>query len=70
MLVLSKQLGNSLHTQFEFDGVICPTKLRSNVFTTFAVDNIDYNPSSRSANIFGMEQQFLQHSTSNQRQMG
>ena len=34
---------------FESDGVVCPTKLRSNVFITFAVDNIDRNPSSRSA---------------------
>ena len=51
MLVLSKQLGNSVYTQFESDGVICPTKLRLNVFT-FAVDNIDHNPSSRSAKYF------------------
>ena len=35
--------------QFEFDSVVCPTKIRSNVFTTFAVDNIDHNPSSYSA---------------------
>ena len=34
-----------LYTQFESDGVICATQLRSNVFT-FAVDYID--PSSRS----------------------
>ena len=37
--------------QFESDGVDCPTKLRSNVFTTFAVDNIDHNPSSHSAKV-------------------
>ena len=49
MLVLSTQFGNSVCTQFESDGVVYPTKLRSNVFTTFAVDNIDHNPSSRSA---------------------
>ena len=45
MLVLSMQLGNSVCAQFESDGVVCPTKLRSNVFTTFAVDNIDRYPS-------------------------
>ena len=49
MLVLSLQLGTSVCTQFESDGVVCPTKLRSNVFTTFAVDNIDHNPSFCSA---------------------
>ena len=32
-------------------------------------DNIDHNPSSPSAKDFGMEQKFLQHSTSNQKQM-
>ena len=48
ILVLSTQLGNSVCTQFESDCVVCPTKLCSNVFTTFAVDNIYNNPSSRS----------------------
>ena len=52
MLVLSTQLGNSTCMQFESDGVVCPTKLRSNVFTTFAIDNIDHNPSSGSAKDF------------------
>ena len=35
MLFLSTQLGNSIFTQFESDGAVCPTKLRSNAFTTF-----------------------------------
>ena len=48
MLVLSMQLGNSVCMKFESDGVVCPTKLLSNVFTTFAVDNTDENPSSHS----------------------
>ena len=52
MLVLSTQLENSICKQFESDGVICPTKLRLNVFTTFAVDNIDHSPSSRSTKYF------------------
>ena len=38
-----------IYRQFESDGVICVTKLCSNVFTTFAVDNIDHNPNSRFA---------------------
>ena len=49
MLVLSTELENSVCRQFESDGVVSPTKLCSNIFTTFAVDNIDHNPSSRSA---------------------
>ena len=69
MLVLSTQLRYSVYTQFEFDGVFCATKLCSNVFTMLVADNIDHNPSSPSAKDFGMEQKFLQHSTSNQRQM-
>ena len=48
MLVLSTQLGSSVCMQFESDGVVCPTKFRSNVFTTSAVDYIDHNPNSLS----------------------
>ena len=44
-----RELEGSVYTQFESDGVICPTKLCSNVFTTFAVDNINNNPSFHSA---------------------
>ena len=51
-LVLLMQLGNGWCMQFESDGVICPTKLCSNVFTTFAVDNIDQNSSSHSTKYF------------------
>ena len=50
MLVLLTQLGNSVYTQFESDGVIRGAKLSSNVFTMSAVDNIDHNPISRSVN--------------------
>jgi len=32
--------------QFTNDGVVCPPKLQSSLFTTVAVDNIDYNLSS------------------------
>ena len=48
MLVLSTQIGNSIYTQFESDGLISATKLWSNVFITFAVDNIAHNPIPRS----------------------
>ena len=48
-------LGNSACMQFESNGVTCPTKLCLNVFTTFAVDNIDHNPISCSAKYFWYE---------------
>ena len=35
--------------RFEQDQVVCPPKLRNNLFTTTAVDNIDHNPSSTTA---------------------
>ena len=60
ILVLSTQLGRSACTQVESEGVICPTKLCSNVFTTFSVDNIDHNPVLVLQKIIGMEHQFLQ----------
>ena len=46
---LSTQLGNSVVKRFEKDGLVCPVSLRNNVFTTHAVDNINHNPSSRTA---------------------
>ena len=35
--------------RFEQDQVVCPPKLRNNLFTTAAVDNINHNPSSTTA---------------------
>ena len=46
---MSTQLGNSVIKQFEKDELVCPISLRNNLFTTYAVDNIDHNPSSRTA---------------------
>ena len=46
---ISNSLGNWSCDQFEKDGVVCPQLLRKQLFTTFAVDNIDHNPSSRNA---------------------
>ncbi|VDI23212.1 Hypothetical predicted protein [Mytilus galloprovincialis] len=43
---LSTALGNSICEAFNIENVVCPAKLRSGVFTTAAVDNIDHNPSS------------------------
>ena len=42
-------MGNSVCARFESEGVVCPPKLLKGVFTTAAVDNIDQNPSSVTA---------------------
>lgn len=46
---ISTIMGNSVCEMFQNDGVVCPAKLRCNVFTTSAVDYIDDNPSSNTA---------------------
>jgi len=46
---ISTDLANSVTAQFQQDGVVCPPKLRKNVFTTAGIDNIDHNPSSTTA---------------------
>ena len=46
ILCLSAHMGNQVCEQFHTDHVVCPPRLRGNIFTTSAVDNIDYNPSS------------------------
>ena len=42
-------MGNSVCARFESEGVVCPPKRLKGVFTTAAVDNIDQNPSSETA---------------------
>ena len=49
MLPLSTSLVNSMCDLFEEEGFACPPLLRSNVFTTYVVDNIDHNPCFRRA---------------------
>ena len=49
MLTLSSNLGNSICAQFEEDGTVCPASLCFNIFSTFAIDNVDHNPSSTTA---------------------
>ena len=46
VLRLSAQMGSNACKQFHQDHVVCPPKLRSKVFTSAAVDNIDHNPTS------------------------
>ena len=48
-LKLTSDISNGVCNQFTLAGVVCPLKLRSGLFTTAAVDNIYYNPSSATA---------------------
>ena len=65
VLRLSAQMGNSVCQLYHIEQVVCPPTLRSNVFTTAAVDNIDHNPSATTAkNAFhGTGISVLQHPT-------
>ena len=50
MLTLSTSMANSVCEKFDEEGLVCSPSLRKVVFTIFAVDNIDHNPSSRTSN--------------------
>ena len=43
---MSTEISNAVIERYEREGVVCPAKLRNEIFTTAAVDNIDHNPSS------------------------
>ena len=49
LLQLTNDLGNGVCDRFTLEGVVCPPKMRSGLFTVAAVDNIDYNPSAATA---------------------
>uniref|UniRef100_UPI00358FC656 uncharacterized protein isoform X6 n=1 Tax=Myxine glutinosa TaxID=7769 RepID=UPI00358FC656 len=49
VLSISSELGNNICRYFMLEGAVCPPKLKGGLFTTGAVDNIDHNPSSTSA---------------------
>ena len=63
VLELSAQMGNSACQQLHREQVVCTPKMRSNVFTTSAIDNIDHNPSSTTAkgSFHGTAISLLQH---------
>ena len=46
---MSTTLGNNLLTHYNTAKIVSPPTLKSNVFTTAALDNIDHNPSSTTA---------------------
>lgn len=49
LLQLTSDISNGVCQCFMMDDVVCPPKMRRGLFTTAAVDNIDYNPSSAKA---------------------
>ena len=65
LLTISTDMANSVCSSFEEDGVVCPPKLRNQVFTTAAVDNIDHNPSSTTSSdsFHGTAISLVQHPT-------
>lgn len=48
-LSVSTEITNCVVERYEREGVVCPSKLRRELFTTAAVDNIDHNTSSTSS---------------------
>lgn len=49
LLRLTSDLSNHVCEQFTISGIVCLPKLHFKLFTTAAVDNIDYNPNSTTA---------------------
>ena len=49
LLQSTSDLGNGVCDQFALDGVVCPPKMRSGLFTVAAADSIDYNLSAATA---------------------
>ena len=49
VLRISAEMGNGVCQNFLVENAVCPPKLRGDVFTTAAVDNLDHNPSSTTA---------------------
>ena len=49
VLQISADMGNSVCQLYRLEQVVCPPKLKLDLFTTSAVDNIDVNPSATTA---------------------
>ena len=67
VLSISKDMGNEVCARYEAEHVVCPTNLRCGLFTTGAVDNIDHNPTSTTAQgaFHGTGISLFQHPTKN-----
>ena len=46
---ISTILSNNLCRIFEMEKSVCPPKLKAKLFTTAAIDNLDHNPTSTTA---------------------
>lgn len=66
VMSISTDAANSVCSHFEKDSVVCPPKLRKDLFTTGALDNIDHNPRATTAkdSFHGTAISLVQHSTS------
>ncbi|KAJ8372691.1 hypothetical protein AAFF_G00280200 [Aldrovandia affinis] len=69
VLSISTDLGDRICRFFQKEGTVCPPELKSGLFTTGAVDNIDHNPSSTSAqdSFHGTGISLFQHPNSDSR---
>tara|TARA_B110000881_G_C18590493_1_gene527633 strand:- start:311 stop:2080 length:1770 start_codon:yes stop_codon:yes gene_type:complete len=67
VLSISKDLGNDVCARYEAEHVVCPSTLRRGLFTTGAVDNIDHDPTSATAQgaLHGTGISIFQHPTTN-----
>ena len=67
-LSLSTKITNNVIERYEREGVVCPSKLKGELFTTAAVDNIDHNPSSTSSqgSFHGTAISLVQHPSNGQ----
>ena len=55
VLEISTIVGNNLCHQFEVEKAVCPAKLKKKIFTTAAINNINHNPSSTTAQDYAAE---------------
>lgn len=65
VLQVSADIANGVCQRFRLDNIVCPPKMRTGLFTTAAVDNIDHNPSSGTSqgSFHGTGISLIQHPT-------
>lgn len=66
VMSISTDVANSVCSHFEKDSVVCPPKLRKDLFTSGALDNINHNPGATTAkdSFHGTAISPVQHCTS------
>lgn len=66
LLNVKSDISNAICERFKVDGIVCPPKLCYGVFTSAAVDNIDYNLTSSTAkdSFYGTGISLIQHLSS------